>query len=189
MFELWLRTGAVGIIVIPFVLLYLVMIGLVWLMHLSPARPFFASCSGVGAPFFVSVGVLFVLFAAFLSNDVQDREARVRAAVFREADGARTILRLTEALGKAEDPLKTAAIAYTQSVLAGDRPGRDDASVEELGPLRNLSAVALAPVTTTAAPPAAHQAILDALVQIRQARLERVTLTGGTTPRSTGSPC
>jgi hypothetical protein len=180
MFELWLRSGTVGIILVPFVLLYLVMVGLVWLMHLSPARPFFASCTGVGAPFFVSVGVLFALFAAFLSNDVQQRGARARAAVFREADGVRTILRLTEALGKPGDRLKGAALAYVQSVLADDGAGRNDGAAEELGPLRDLSAAALAPEIAAAAPQAAHQAILDALVQIRQARLERITLTGGT---------
>ena len=37
MFEFWLRTGAVGVILVPFVLLYLVAAGIVWLTHLSPA--------------------------------------------------------------------------------------------------------------------------------------------------------
>jgi hypothetical protein len=177
MFELWLRSGAVGIIGIPFVVLFLVVAGIVWLTHLSPARPFFVSCIGITGPFFASVAVLFGLFAAFLASDAQQRDAHARAAVFREADGVRTILRLAEALGGAGEPLKTAAVAYIESVLAAHPR---DGAAEDLTPLRNLSAAALAPGTTAAAPPAAHQAILEGLVQIRQARLERITLTTGT---------
>src|SRR5262249_32160057 len=58
MIDLWLRTGTAGIILVPFVLLYSVAAGIVWLTHLSPARPFFASCVGIGAPFFGSVALL-----------------------------------------------------------------------------------------------------------------------------------
>ena len=75
MIELWLRSGTAGIIVVPFVLLYLIAAGIVWLTHESPARPFFASCIGIAGPFFASVAVLFSLFAAFLANDVQHRNA------------------------------------------------------------------------------------------------------------------
>src|SRR5215472_8181414 len=81
MIELWLSSGAAGVILIPFVLLYLIAAGLVWLTHLSPARPFFASCIGIAGPFFASVAVLFSLFAAFLANDVQHVQAEANAAV------------------------------------------------------------------------------------------------------------
>jgi hypothetical protein len=43
MIELWLRSGMVGIIVVPFILLYAIAAGIVWLTHESPARPFFAT--------------------------------------------------------------------------------------------------------------------------------------------------
>jgi hypothetical protein len=66
MFDLWLRSGTVGIIVIPFVLLYLLAALIVWITHKSPARPYFASCVGIPGPFFASVAILFGLFAAFL---------------------------------------------------------------------------------------------------------------------------
>ena len=55
MIELWLRAGAWAIIVLPFILLYSIAAAIVWLTHESQARPFFASCIGIGAPFFVSV--------------------------------------------------------------------------------------------------------------------------------------
>jgi hypothetical protein len=78
MVELWLSSGTAGVIFIPFVLLYLIAAGIVWLTHLSPARPFFASCIGIAGPFFASVAVLFSLFAAFLANDVQHRQVEPR---------------------------------------------------------------------------------------------------------------
>ena len=54
MFDLWLRSGTLVIIIIPFALLYLIAVGIVWLTHLSPARSFFASCIGIAGPFFAS---------------------------------------------------------------------------------------------------------------------------------------
>src|SRR6187200_1923502 len=105
MIDVWLRSGALAIVLIPFVLLYSIAAGIVWLTHRSPARPFFASCIGIAGPFFASVAVLFGLFSAFLANDVQHRNAEVTAAIFREADGLRTILRFDEALGAAGRPV------------------------------------------------------------------------------------
>ncbi len=88
-----------GIILIPFVVLYVIAAAIVWVTHLSPARVFFASCVGIAGPFFASVAVLFSLFAVFLANEVWQQGERAQAAVAREADGIRTILRLAETLG------------------------------------------------------------------------------------------
>src|SRR6187200_3292213 len=114
MIDLWLSSGPAGIILIPFLLLYGIAAGIVWLTHLSPARPFFASCIGIVGPFFASVAVLFGLFSAFIANDVQHRNAQIRAAILGEADGLRTILRLAEAVGPAGSPVKIAAVDYTK---------------------------------------------------------------------------
>jgi hypothetical protein len=181
MIELWLRSGTAGIIVVPFVLLYLIAAGIVWLTHESPARPFFASCIGIAGPFFASVAVLFSLFAAFLANDVQHRNAEAEAAVFREADGLRTILRLGEALGAAGNPVRVAALGYADAVLTKEWPEMEKFGgvTEDLGALRSLTLALLTPTLTTAAPPAVHQAMLDGLIQVRQSRLVRLTLTAG----------
>ena len=181
MIELWLRSGTAGIIVVPFVLLYLIAAGIVWLTHESPARPFFASCIGIAGPFFASVAVLFSLFAAFLANDVQHRNAEAEAAVFREADGLRTIMRLGEALGPAGNPARAAALGYADAVLTKEWPEMQKfgAVTEDLGALRSLTLALLTPELTTAAPAAVHQAMLDGLIQVRQSRLIRLTLTAG----------
>jgi hypothetical protein len=157
MIELWLSSGTAGMILIPFVLLYLIAAGIVWLTHLSPARPFFASCIGIAGPFFASVAVLFSLFAAFLANDVQHRQVEAKAAVFREADGIRTVLRLAEALGGAGQAVRTEAVNYAQWVLTKEWPAmRQGSKTEDLSEVRNLSLEVLRPALAAAAPPAAH---------------------------------
>ena len=181
MIDLWLRSGAVGIVLGPFVLLALVATGIVWLTHLSPARPFFVSCIGVTGPFFAAVSLLFGLFAAFLANDVHNQNAEIRAAIFREADGLRTVLRLAEALGAAGKPVTAAAVAYTEAVLSKEWPAMRQwtSGPEDLGALRNLTLTVLQPEPGAVLPPAAHEVMLQSLVDIRQARLERLTLTAG----------
>ncbi len=181
MLELWLRSGSLGIVLIPFILLYGIAGGIVWLTHLSPARPFFVTCVGIAGPFFASVAVLFSLFAAFLANDVQHRNAEAEAAVFREADGLRTILRLSEALGPAGNPVSAAAFSYADAVLTKEWPEMEKfgAVTEDLGALRNLTFALLTPALATAAPTPVHQAMLDGLIQVRQSRLVRLTLTAG----------
>jgi len=181
MVDSWLSGSTVGIVLIPILLLFSIAAAIVWLTHLSPARPFFASCIGVVGPFFASVAVLFGLFAAFLANDVQHQNAEVKAAVFREADGVRTVLRLAEALGDPGRPLKAAALGYAQAVLnnewpAMQQPGSDE---EFLGALRSLALAVLAPNLIAAVPTAVHQTILDGMVEIRQARRDRLSLLAG----------
>jgi hypothetical protein len=181
MIDLWLSGGPAGIILIPFLLLYGIAAGIVWLTHLSPARPFFASCIGIVGPFFASVAVLFGLFSAFIANDVQHRNAQIKAAILGEADGLRTILRLAEAVGPAGSPVKTAAVDYTKSVLTKEWSAMQEqgGATEDLGPLRGLTHAVLAPELTAALPIGAHQAVLEGLVELRQGRLERLTLTSG----------
>src|SRR5262245_64826450 len=164
MIDLWLRSGTVGIVVIPFVVLYTVAAAIVWLPHLSPARPLFASCVGIAGPFFASVAVLFSLFAAFLASDVERADGQAQAAVLHESDGVRTILRLAEAVGQPADQVKAATLAYVDSVLRDEWPAMTSGKItDELSALRALSLSVLSPGLIEAAPPAAHQAILGAL--------------------------
>jgi hypothetical protein len=99
-------------------------------------------------------------FRAFFANNVQHRKADLKAAVFRGADGIRTILRLAEALGPTGSPITEAAVGYTQSVLTKRMADYAEGGAEHLKT-------------------AAHQATLDGLVEVRKARLERLTLTVG----------
>lgn len=177
MIDLWLRSGTTALIVLPIVVCFAMAAFLVWLTHLSPARPFFASCVGIVGPFFTSVAILFALFAAFLANDVERADGQAQAAVMREADGLRTLLRLTEALGEPAAPLKAATLAYGESVLRDEWPAMRQGKVnEDLAALRALGVAALSPGLIAATAPAVHQTVLAALVEVRQARMERMSL-------------
>jgi hypothetical protein len=164
MFDWWLSSGTAGIVVVPFIALYLIAVLIVWITHNSPARFYFASCVGITGPFFTSVAILFALFAAFLANDVQRRNTQAQAAVFREADAIREMLRLSEALGERAEPVKRAALDYLQFVLSEELPAmRQHGSVAgKLGALRTLG----------------HTTMLRGLAIVREARLERLTLAG-----------
>jgi hypothetical protein len=95
--------------------------------------------------------------------------------VFREADGIRTVLRLAEALGGAGQAVRTEAVNYAQWVLTKEWPAmRQGSKTEDLSEVRNLSLEVLRPALAAAAPPAAHQAMMDALIEVRQARTERL---------------
>lgn len=176
MFDLWLSSNTLVIVLVPFVVLYAIAFLIGWITHKSPARPYFASCIGIPGPFFASVAVLFGLFAAFLANDVQRRGANAEAAVFREADGVRTILRLSEAAGTDADQIKQAAFSYLEFVLDEELPKmrkRGDVP-NKLGKERALSLAIL----SASLPPPVQSAMLQSLSAIREARLERRTLSG-----------
>jgi hypothetical protein len=185
MIDLWLRSGALAIVLVPYLVLYSLAAGLVWLTHLSPLRPFFASCIGITGPFFASVAVLFGLFSAFLANDVEHRNADMKAALFREADGVRSIMRLAEALGDAGKPLTAAVVAYVQSVLTQEWPAMTDrhGDREDLSAVRNLMSAVLPQHPDGVTSPAAQQALLQGLIEVRQARLARFTLARSTSDR------
>jgi len=174
----WLQSGTAGIVLIPFVLLYLFAAFIVWLTHLSPARPFFASCIGIAGPFFTSVAVLFGLFAAFLANDVQQHNDDLKAAIFREADGIRTIMRLAEGLGAPGAAVTKVATDYVHSVLDKEWVAihARESTPEDLSALRNLTHSVLDTKLIATTPPAVHEAMLDGLVEVRQSRLVRLTL-------------
>ena len=176
MFDIWLSSSTLVVVLVPFVVLYSIALVIVWVTHKSPARPYFASCIGIAGPFFASVGILFGLFAAFLGNDVQRRGANAEAAVFREADGIRTMLRLSEAVGNNADQIKEAAITYLKFVLDEELPKMRTrgAAPNKLGKVRALSLAVL----TASLPPAVQTAMLGALATVREARLERRTLSG-----------
>jgi len=176
MLDLWLSSNTLVIVLAPFVVLYSIAHFIGWITHRSPARPYFASCIGIAGPYFASVAILFGLFAAFLGNDVQRRGANAAAAVFREADGIGTILRLSEAVGKDADQIKAEALAYLKFVLDEELPKmhKRGAAPNKLGKERTLSLAVL----NASIAPAVQTAMLGALVTVREARLERRSLSG-----------
>lgn len=175
MLDAWLETGPLGIVLIPFVLLYCIAAAITWLTHLSPARPFFASCVGIAGPFFASVAVLFSLFAVFLASEVWHQSERARAAIANEADGIRTILRVAETVGAAGQPLKAEVVEYTELLLTDEWPAMNEGRItgHSIQSIHELLQVIVGPKIVAAMPATVHGAVVDAFVQIRHARIER----------------
>lgn len=181
MINLWLDLGPAGIILVPFAVCYATAAGIVWLTHRSRARPFFASCIGIVGPFFGSVAILYALFAVFLASDVWNHHEQAQIAVAREAGGVSTMLRMADEIGDAGNPLKEATVAYANKVIAEEWPAmRRGARTEPaLLALRELGLATVAPAFVQAAPPAVNQAVVEAYVEIRQARRDRLFLSAG----------
>ena len=90
-----------------------------WVMMRSRWAGWMQSLQGVAPPFMNALGVLFGLVLAFLANDTWSAHDRAMSAVYREADGLRSIGALAatvpEPLGS---ELRTAAAAYARASAA-----------------------------------------------------------------------
>ena len=88
------------------------------------------------------------------------------------------LLRMAEAVGDTATPLRTAAVAYVGKVLDEEWSAmRDGRAPEQAMPaLRELALATVAPTFVARAPLSVQQAVIDAFVEIRQARMERVAV-------------
>lgn len=174
--DLWLDTGTAGIILLPFAVLYVLAAAITWLTFFSPARPCFAKCVGVVGPQFMSVAILFSLFAAFLANDVWRQTERARAAVDREANGIRTIMRLADAIGEAGMPLRSAAFQYADAIISAEWPAMRQGVEADAGTaaLQRLALVAVSPELGAATSAVLHEVVINAFIEIREARRARI---------------
>ena len=97
-----------------------------WLIQRSPWATRLQSLQGVAPPFINIIGVLFGLTLAFLANDTWSAHDRAMNAVYREADGLRSIAALTSGLPDAlRDRLQAALARYARASgaeWADDRP-------------------------------------------------------------------
>ena len=90
-----------------------------WAMRRPQSEPFLCSIRGVVPPFINIIGVLFGLTLAFLANDTWSAHDRAMSAVYREADGLRSIgalaATLPEPLGS---ELRAMAAGYAHASAA-----------------------------------------------------------------------
>src|SRR5215469_6410158 len=83
-------------------------------------------------------------------------------------------------LGGTGHMVSTEAVNYAQWVLDKEFPAmRQGAKTKDMSALRNLSLAVLTPSLGATAPSAVLQAMVDGLVEVRQARMERLMLAAG----------
>ncbi len=95
---------------------------MVWLSFRSRLSGRIQSFKGVVAPFFGSTAIIFGLLAAFLSNDIWERNRQAERTVFTESDTLIALYSLSAASGSANPGLRSAIRGYVNSVVEDEWP-------------------------------------------------------------------
>jgi hypothetical protein len=149
---------------------------LVWASFRPPLGAHVQTCKGVVAPFFASVGVIFGLLVAFLSNDIWDRNKQAERVVLVESDTLIALHSLSVASGTDSKPLRTAIRAYASAVVSDEWPRL---ALEERS---EKTDAALAALLREVAQPGSGQdasirrTMLDMVLKIRSAHEDRLQL-------------
>ena len=149
---------------------------MVWASFRPPLGARVQKCKGVVAPFFASVGVIFGLLVAFLSNDIWDRNKQAERVVLTESDTLVALYSLGIASGSDSKALRSSIRGYASAVAedewprlkSGERSPRTDAALNAL-----LREVAL---PGTAKDFGVQRTMLDMVLKIRSAHEDRLEL-------------
>ena len=140
----------------------------------SPLTPFFRSFAGVVGPFFVSVAILFGLFATFLAADVWERVNDSNHSLEQEVGAIRTIRQISASLGEHGQAINLAIIEYTEVTLRQEWDNRESQMSQAADmALGRLVQTILTPEMATNERVAAQDALLTSFHEIRQARATR----------------
>lgn len=109
----------IGAAILPFVFSAL----LYWASQHSPAAPWCRDCSGLVAPFFAAISILFALFAAFLGNDVWERVRTGTHSLEQEFSAVSSISHIAAALGDEGQAVRSNARRYVEVTLEAELSG------------------------------------------------------------------
>ena len=149
---------------------------LVWLSFRSRLSGRVQSFKGVVAPFFGSVGIIFGLLIAFLSNDIWERNKQAERVVDTESDTLVALYSLGMASGSDSKALRSSIRSYASAVVEDEWPrlktqersNKTDAALDAL-----LREVAL---RGTSKDPSVQRTMLDMVLKIRAAHEDRLEL-------------
>jgi heme A synthase len=154
---------------------------LVWLSFRSRLSGRVQSFKGVVAPFFGSVGIIFGLLIAFLSNDIWERNKQAERVVDTESDTLVALYSLGMASGSDSKALRSSIRSYASAVVEDEWPrlktqersNKTDAALDAL-----LREVAL---PGTSKDPSVQRTMLDMVLKIRAAHEDRLELSNDRT--------
>jgi len=157
-----------------------------WLCFGKPTRMRASGFSGVVAPFFSSVAVLFSLLTGFLANEVWDRNRQAGRAILAERDGLLAIHAISTATVSDMDDIRVAAQRYARTLIEQEWPRMtvQESSQEAGEALLDLLALVSNPQIGADAGSAAQAALLDTVLKLRNARYDRLALSGDQTDRT-----
>ena len=142
-----------------------------------------AALASVVAPYFVSLAVLFALFAAFLGNDIwgrlQSQLQRLEGSIQREASAIRLMNALATAEGAGGETVGDRVKRYARITLAEELlPFRRVQSTRARDAFQDLARSVASGNSAFAARRTVQAAMLTAVGRIEQARSERFYATG-----------
>lgn len=178
MIRTWLELPPAGIFATLIVLYFGMTLLLVTVAFRRPFANRVQHLSGVVAPFFGAVALLFALLVGFLASDIGDRNRQALRAVHSEAAELRNIYTLSVASVSDMRSIRTALKSYAEAVvtdewpaMAHDHPSqRTDAAFDDL--LREVSNPSIA----RSASNAVHAALLNATVRLGTVRNDRLSI-------------
>ncbi|MBF9232705.1 bestrophin-like domain [Microvirga alba] len=185
-FDSWLDMPVWGIFGSVAGLFALTAILIHWLCFGKACRTRAANFSGVVAPFFGSVAVLFALLTGFLANDVWERNRQATRTVMAEEGGLLTLYAVSVATVSDMKDIRATAQRYAELLISDEWPRmRDqDYSAKAGQTLLELLSKVADPKITADAGPAAQGALLDVVLKLRSARDDRLALSGDRTDRT-----
>ncbi len=160
----------------PLFLAFNVGLGLlfVWIAEFSPTAALWKSCKGIVGPAFQATAALFALYSAFLANDVWRTYEKAQAAVMREQQGIRELLRLAEAMGPQGQRLRELTIAFGRASAPPDWASRPAPPVPAASVRWLFNETLFGSVAQ--AGPQVQSAARDAIKDMRAGYLDRVEI-------------
>ncbi|CAN5398099.1 hypothetical protein BH10PSE10_BH10PSE10_14640 [soil metagenome] len=178
MIRAWLDLPAPGIFAVLIILYFGSSLVLSLIAFRSRLTKPIMSLTGVVAPFFGSVAILFALLTGFLANDVSERNRRAHRAVEAEAGEIHNLHTLSVASASDMQSIRKAIKVYVASVVTDEWPAMDKGQTSPLTGtayddlLREVSNPSIA----KASGPAVHSALLADALRIGSSRNERVAI-------------
>lgn len=146
-----------------------------WATQHSPLSTALRSYSGVVAPFFVSVALLFGLFATFLAADIWERVNDYNHSLEQEVGAIQTIRQIAVVLGERGQTIDLAVSDYTNIALGEEINSRTSPRSPAANlALGELARAILAPEVAQSGGSAAQGALLSSFIQLREARATRI---------------
>jgi Protein of unknown function (DUF4239) len=174
----WLDLSVIGIFVCLVIVYGLTAALIAWLTFRSPLRARIQGFSGVVAPFFGSVALLFALLTGFLAAEVIERHQRAVRAVQVEGGALSSLHALTLASTADAAAIREALRAYLEALVNDEWPQmanaqtstKADATLAAL--LRAVADPRIAPATDDVV----HSSLVQLALQAATARSDRLAL-------------
>jgi hypothetical protein len=174
----WLSLPVTGIVVALAVGYGLTTALIAWLTFRSPLSARIQQFSGIVAPYFNALALLFALLTGFLAGDVMERHGRAVRAVQTEGSALADLDALTRAATSDGASIRAALHNYLESVLDDEWPqmANEEPSAKTEAALAALLRIVADPQIATAAGPVVHSAFVTLALRATAARSDRLAL-------------